>query len=223
MGGVSKIQSEEASCLKNITGPEEGEDKVYVMLCFYVFVLTEVLRVVADFSMDRRSLLCLLLIFGMAYAIKKKREPAEWDYRSEAEKVNMRGCANLTTVLDNWKFAIMTQFRNLLLYDHHTVLPDYGRIKSLSEALDDLYKEFNALKERLGELTTKFDGVEAFVDEMTTRRHMAPPRADPKPPTPVKESSMVPGLQLQPALQMKKLDTDLKEDFQEPTNGAFLE
>lgn len=143
-----------------------------------------------------KILLCLLLIFAIAFASKQKREPLEWDYRSEAEKVNLRGCANLTNVLDNWKFAILTQFRNLLLYDHHTVLPDYGRIKSLSEALDDLYKEFNALKERLGELTTKFDGVEAFVDQMNAGRHVQPAR----PPSPAQESSLVPTLKLQPGV-----------------------
>lgn len=38
-----------------------------------------------------------------------------------------RGCANLTLVLDNWRFAITSQLRNLLLFHHHTVLPDYGR------------------------------------------------------------------------------------------------
>lgn len=143
-----------------------------------------------------KILLCLLLIFTIGFASKQKREPLEWDYRSEAEKVNMRGCANLTNVLDNWKFAILTQFRNLLLYDHHTVLPDYGRIKSLSEALDDLYKEFNALKERLGELTTKFDGVEAFVDQMNAGRHLPPAR----PPSTAQESSQVPTLKLQPGI-----------------------
>uniref|UniRef100_A0A8C7V7K8 Si:ch73-127m5.3 n=1 Tax=Oncorhynchus mykiss TaxID=8022 RepID=A0A8C7V7K8_ONCMY len=87
-----------------------------------------------------------------------------------AEKVNTRVCANLTLVLDNWKFAIMTQVKDLLLNDHSTVLPDYGRIPPLSDALGDLYKEFNALKERLGELTTKFEGVEAFVDDVRAGR-----------------------------------------------------
>uniref|UniRef100_A0A8C4T9Z2 Si:dkey-282h22.5 n=1 Tax=Erpetoichthys calabaricus TaxID=27687 RepID=A0A8C4T9Z2_ERPCA len=117
-----------------------------------------------------RTLALLLLLVTICAAGKKKRQQSEWDFRSEAEKVNMRGCANLTTVLDNWKFAIMTQVKDLLLNDHSSVLPEYGRITSLSEALGDLYKEFNALKERLGDLTTKFDGIEGFVDEMKARR-----------------------------------------------------
>lgn len=44
-----------------------------------------------------------------------------------AERVNTRGCTNLTLVLDNWKYAIMSQVKDLLLHDHSTVLPDYGR------------------------------------------------------------------------------------------------
>uniref|UniRef100_H3BGM5 Si:ch73-127m5.3 n=1 Tax=Latimeria chalumnae TaxID=7897 RepID=H3BGM5_LATCH len=114
----------------------------------------------------RMKVLYLLLFVAVSAAVKRKRQFAEWDYRTEAEKVNMKGCSNLTTVLDNWKFAIVTQIKDLLLHDHQAVLPDYGRIQGLSEALDDLYKEFNALKERLGELTTRFDGVESFMDQM---------------------------------------------------------
>ncbi|XP_078240436.1 uncharacterized protein LOC144586302 isoform X2 [Pogona vitticeps] len=128
-----------------------------------------------------RWILSLLLLVAISCAAKPKRQQAtsEWDYRTEAEKVNMKGCANLTLVLDNWKFAIGTEIKNLLLFDHQAVLPDYGRIKPLSDALDDLYKEFNALKERLGELSTRFEAVESFVDEIN--KGQSQPIA--KPPT----------------------------------------
>lgn len=119
--------------------------------------------------MDKLVFVLLLAAFASA---ERNRG---WDHRSDAKKVSMRGCANLTNVLDNWKFAIMTQIKDLLLYDHHTVLPDYGRIHTLSGALDDLYKEFNALKERMIELTNKFEGVELFVDELKAARHWTRP------------------------------------------------
>ncbi|KAM4623494.1 uncharacterized protein ACJ7VT_004554 isoform 2-T2 [Polymixia lowei] len=130
-----------------------------------------------------KTVLVLLFLLVALCAAQKQRsqQSPEWDYKSE-EKVNTRGCANLTLVLDNWKYAIMTQVKDLLLHDHSTVLPDYGRIQPLSDALGDLYKEFNALKERLGELTAKFDGVEAFVDDVRAGRSPAPPRAEPRPP-----------------------------------------
>ena len=58
----------------------------------------------------------------------------------------------------------------------------WSRIGPLSDALGDLYKEFNALKERLGDLTGKFDDVEAFVDDVRTGRTPAPARGEPRPP-----------------------------------------
>ncbi|KAA0724977.1 hypothetical protein E1301_Tti010591 [Triplophysa tibetana] len=111
-------------------------------------------------------LLWLLFVLSLGAAQRSSTHNIEWDNKAEAEKVNLRGCANLTLVLDNWKYAIMTQVKDLLLNDHNTVLPDYERIKPLSEALNDLYSEFNSLKERLAELTTKFEGIEMFVEDV---------------------------------------------------------
>merc|ERR1739838_791318 len=111
----------------------------------------------------------------MATVMAQRRRPSkpttdEWNFRDGSEKVNMKGVANLTEVLDNWRFDILTQMKNLLQNDHQALLPDYSRIQPLSEALDDLYKEFNALKAHLGDLSEKVVAVEAFVDEVKTER-----------------------------------------------------
>nr|XP_057904601.1 uncharacterized protein si:ch211-76l23.4 [Doryrhamphus excisus] len=94
----------------------------------------------------------------------------EWNYRDGSDRVNMRGVANLTQILDNWRFDILNQMKGLLQNDHQSLLPDYARIQPLSEALDDLYKEFNALKAHLGDLTEKFTAMETFMDEVKASR-----------------------------------------------------
>ncbi|KQL61021.1 hypothetical protein AAES_02422 [Amazona aestiva] len=114
-------------------------------------------------------LIPLLLLAALGCA-KLKRRPAAWDAGADAERTAARGCANLTVVLDNWKFAITSQLRNLLLFDHHTVLPDYGRIRSLSGALDGLYRDFTALKEQLGRLSARFAELEAVVEQLSRAR-----------------------------------------------------
>ncbi|XP_034151243.1 uncharacterized protein si:ch211-76l23.4 [Esox lucius] len=119
------------------------------------------------------TLLLLAVAMAVVMGQRRDRRPAttdEWNYREGSEKVNMRGVSNLTQVLDNWRFDILSQMKTLLQNDHQSLLPDYARIQPLSEALDDLYKEFNALKAHLGDLSEKFVAIEAFIDEVKAER-----------------------------------------------------
>lgn len=121
--------------------------------------------------MASRLTVLLVLVFTASVVLGQRRRPSssstdEWNYRDGSERVSMRNVANLTQILDNWRFDILTQMKNLLQNDHQALLPDYSRIQPLSEALDDLYKEFNALKAHLGDLTEKFTAIETFVDEV---------------------------------------------------------
>uniref|UniRef100_A0A3P8S6Y1 Si:ch211-76l23.4 n=1 Tax=Amphiprion percula TaxID=161767 RepID=A0A3P8S6Y1_AMPPE len=141
------------------------------------------------------SVLLMLLAVAVVTVLAQRRRPAttstttdEWNYRDGSERVNMRGVSNLTQVLDNWRFDILNQMRGLLQNDHQSLLPDYARIQPLSEALDDLYKEFNALKSHLGDLTEKFAVIETFIDEVKAGRaaNGGPAAAGPGPaPAPV--------------------------------------
>uniref|UniRef100_A0AAY4CTQ7 Uncharacterized protein n=1 Tax=Denticeps clupeoides TaxID=299321 RepID=A0AAY4CTQ7_9TELE len=115
----------------------------------------------------------LLLAVAIVTVLGQRKRPVtdEWNYRDGSEKVSMRGVANLTQVLDNWRFDILNEMKNLLKNDHQSLLPDYSRIQPLSEALDDLYKEFNALKAHLGDLTEKFGPIETYIDELKAEKN----------------------------------------------------
>ncbi|XP_061557051.1 uncharacterized protein si:dkey-282h22.5 [Phycodurus eques] len=109
------------------------------------------------------GVLLLLCVIPVVPSQQWKQETPRW-YPKERQEA--KACTNLTQILDNWKFAILTRAKELLINDHASVLPEYSRIGPLSDALRELHGRFDALKDHLAGLTAKFDSVEAFVDRV---------------------------------------------------------
>ncbi|KAG9264604.1 hypothetical protein AMEX_G22890 [Astyanax mexicanus] len=134
--------------------------------------------------MRMRRVLVLLGMVSLCVAQKKWTQET-WEIR---DKSAGKRCSNLTQVLDNWKYAIMHQVKDMLVNDHASVLPEYVRIQPLSDAVGDLYKQFDSLKENLAKLSSKFDRVESFVDELQAGKlpksslRVAPQRPPPRTP-----------------------------------------
>ncbi|KAJ1173396.1 hypothetical protein NDU88_005232 [Pleurodeles waltl] len=99
-----------------------------------------------------------MLLLPTVHSHKERDIPSQkWNYREGAGSVNLQGKHSITQTLEKWGNNIFFQCKNILMNRPQMLLPEYSRVRSLSEALDDLLKEMLALKKRLVELNDRLD------------------------------------------------------------------
>uniref|UniRef100_A0A4W3JRJ9 Uncharacterized protein n=1 Tax=Callorhinchus milii TaxID=7868 RepID=A0A4W3JRJ9_CALMI len=77
------------------------------------------------------------------------------------DRVNIQGVRSVSRVLDHWGNRIFNTMRDTIINHPQDVLPDYSRIRPLSEALDDLFREVKTLKKHLLLLNERLGGLES--------------------------------------------------------------
>ncbi|KAK2816939.1 hypothetical protein Q5P01_025130 [Channa striata] len=89
-----------------------------------------------------------------------------WNYREGADSVNVASVRSVTRVLDAWGKRLFNEIKTLLHSQPSTLLPDYSRVRPLSESVNDLYREVSLLQHRITELSHRLATLEPFL-----RRH----------------------------------------------------
>uniref|UniRef100_A0A3Q3WF65 Dynein heavy chain tail domain-containing protein n=1 Tax=Mola mola TaxID=94237 RepID=A0A3Q3WF65_MOLML len=77
-----------------------------------------------------------------------------------AESVNVASLHSVTRVLDAWGKRIFNEIKTLLHTEPSTLLPDYSRVRPLSESLNDLFREVALLRKRITELSQRLATLE---------------------------------------------------------------
>ncbi|XP_071757937.1 uncharacterized protein LOC139913714 [Centroberyx gerrardi] len=117
------------------------------------------------------TLLMALTVAAMATVAHSAGEENEldygyWNYREGADSVNVASVRSVTRVLDAWGKRIFNEIKTLLHSQPSTLLPDYSRVRPLSESVNDLFREVSLLHRRITELTHRLATLEPFL-----RRH----------------------------------------------------
>ncbi|XP_077381428.1 uncharacterized protein LOC144021199 [Festucalex cinctus] len=121
--------------------------------------------------MNPHMLLMVLTVVVIATGAHSNNEENElayghWNYREGADRVNVTAVRSLTKVLDAWGKGIFKEIKTLLHSKPNTLLPDYSRVRPLSETINDLFREVSMLHQRITELSHRLATVEPFF-----RRH----------------------------------------------------
>ncbi|KAL4647889.1 hypothetical protein GN956_G8211 [Arapaima gigas] len=90
----------------------------------------------------------------------------QWNYREGTDNVNIASVHSITRVLDVWGKRIFGEIKKLLHSEPNALLPDYSRVRPLSESLNDLFREVSLLQRRIAELNNRLATLEPHL-----RRH----------------------------------------------------
>ncbi|XP_037530897.1 uncharacterized protein si:ch211-243a20.3 [Nematolebias whitei] len=117
------------------------------------------------------SLLMLLMAVAMVTGARAAGEDNEldhgpWNYKEGADSVNVASVRSVTRVLDTWGKRIFSEIKTLLHSQPNTLLPDYSRVRPLSESINDLFREVSQLHLRISELSHRLATLEPYL-----RRH----------------------------------------------------
>ncbi|XP_069386153.1 uncharacterized protein [Paralichthys olivaceus] len=113
------------------------------------------------------SLLMLLMVVVMVTGARADRENeldyGYWNYREGADSVNVASVRSVTRVLDAWGKRIFNEIKTLLHSQPSALLPDYSRVRPLSESVNDLFREVSLLHRRITELSHRLATLEPFL------------------------------------------------------------
>ncbi|XP_042341871.1 uncharacterized protein si:ch211-243a20.3 [Plectropomus leopardus] len=114
------------------------------------------------------SLLMLLIVVATATGARSDGEENEldygyWNYREGADSVNVASVRSVTRVLDAWGKRIFREIKTLLHSEPSALLPDYSRVRPLSESVNDLFREVSLLRRRITELSHRLATLEPFL------------------------------------------------------------
>ncbi|TKS68085.1 hypothetical protein D9C73_002145 [Collichthys lucidus] len=113
-------------------------------------------------------LLMVLMAVAVATGARSSSEENEldygyWNYREGADSVNVATVRSVTRVLDAWGKRIFSEIKTLLHSEPSALLPDYSRVRPLSESVNDLFREVSLLRRRITELSHRLATLEPFL------------------------------------------------------------
>ncbi|XP_066511796.1 uncharacterized protein si:ch211-243a20.3 [Hoplias malabaricus] len=109
------------------------------------------------------TLLVVVMLLAQSLTISNELDYGTWNYREGAENVNVANVRSVTRVLDAWGKRIFNEIKTLLHSQPSTLLPDYSRVRPLSESLNDLFREVSHLQRRITDLNHRLATLEPFL------------------------------------------------------------